>query len=308
MLILRWARTAIHRNWVWLLIVLCVSVVAGSMLQLRPEPAYTKATWIWNARILPAHTEEIVAFAKQNEINLIYVHVEPTTVSPQVYRDFIRTAKRASIQVEALGGDPNWALAANRGSIGDLVSWVKAFNHSAKPDERFQGIHVDIEPYLLAEWKKDQDAVVEQWMKNVVYLVAETKKDSDLLVGADLPFWIDSVIVPGEKEKVSNWMVERLDSITLMAYRNHAMGQNGIIDIVHRVVADADSRKSGSVVVGVNILESKEGANTSFHADGTVEMEKQLAILQEELAKNPSFAGSAIHDYESWLHASKREE
>lgn len=308
MLIPRWARTGIHQSWVWLLVAICVSIVVMILLQLRSSPTYIKATWIWDASIISSQTEEIIAFAEQNDINLIYLHIEPTTIRPQDYRTFIQTASRSSIRVEALAGDPNWALTANRDSISDLISWVKAYNRTAKPQERFLGIHVDIEPYLLAEWKKDQDAVVKQWMKNVVYLIAETKKDSSLLVSADLPFWIDTVTVPGESEKVSNWMVERLDSVTLMAYRNHAKGPNGIVDIVHQIVADANARKSGSVVVGVNILESNEGANVSFHQDGTAEMESQLAILQDELADNPAFAGSAVHDYESWLHASRREE
>ncbi len=308
MLIPRWARTGIRQSWVWLLAAISVSIVVLIMLQLRPSPAHVKATWIWDARIITEQSEEIIAFAKQNEINLIYLHIEPTTIRPQDYRTFIQAASRASIRVEALGGDPNWAYVANRESISELISWVKAYNRSAKAEEQFRGIHVDIEPYLLPEWKKDQDAVVKQWMKNVVYLVAETKKDSDLRVGADLPFWIDSVHVPGESEKVSNWMVERLDSITLMAYRNHANGPNGIVDIVHKIVADANALKSDSVVVGVNILESDEGDNVSFHQDGTAEMENQLAILEDELANNPAFAGSAIHDYESWLHASRREE
>jgi len=308
MLIARWAQAGIRHYRVGLLIAICVAGIVWMMLNSRTPHSYTRATWIWDARIISEQTEEIVAFAMQNDINLIYLHIEPTTVPPHDYRAFIQAASGSSIRVEALGGDPNWAMEANRVSIGEFIAWVKAFNRSAKPDERFRGIHVDIEPYLLAEWKKDQETIVQQWMKNVVYLQAETKKDTDLTVSADLPFWIDSVNVPGESKKMSNWMVERLDSITLMAYRNRAQGPNGIVDIVHKIVADANERKNGSVVVGVNILESAEGANVSFHKEGAAEMENQLAILQEELAGEPAFAGSAIHDYESWRHASRREE
>jgi len=80
------------------------------------------------------------------------------------------------------------------------------------------------------------------------------------------------------------------------------------VDIVESTVAAANSEKKASVIVGVNILESSEGGNVSFHEEGTQEMKQQLVILQEELAGNPAFAGSAIHDYESWKHATQREE
>ncbi|ASJ52410.1 hypothetical protein BP422_01955 [Brevibacillus formosus] len=295
-------------SWLWiaLLLVTVASIIMLSLANTRSP--LTKATWIWDAKQMETQTDEMIEFAEKNEINLIYLHVEPAAVAPQMYRTFIEKANQAGIKVEALGGDPNWALTANRQSIDDLISWVKAFNRSAKPDERFSGIHVDIEPYLLPAWKEDQTEIVRQWLKNVSYLAAETKKDTDLAVGADLPFWIDSVNVPGSDEKVSNWMVQRLDSITLMAYRNQALGQNGIVEIVEKIVDDANVRKKGSVIVGVNIMETMEGAHVSFYEEGTEEMNNQLAILQEELSNNPAFAGSAIHDYESWKHASQREE
>lgn len=289
-------------KWVGLSLLICV--ILAVVITLANRSSLTKATWIWDAQLITSQAEEIVAFAEKNEINLIYLHVEPIEVSPEAYRTFIRAANRANIQVEALGGDPQWAFTANRDSIAELIAWVKAFNNTAKADERFHGIHVDIEPYLLPEWKKNQADVVGQWMKNVTYLVAETKKDTKLRVGADLPFWIDAVPVPGQKEKVSNWMLQRLDSITLMAYRNHTKGPNGIVDIVDQILKDANTRKKESVIVGVNILESTEGNNVSFHGIGTEEMNNQLVILQEELSSHPAFAGSAIHDYESWKHAS----
>ncbi|MGG1660096.1 hypothetical protein [Brevibacillus sp. NRS-1366] len=295
-------------SWLWIGLSLFLAASIAMLLLMNNRPSFTTATWIWDAKLISSQTEEIVAFAQENNINLIYLHIEPTRVSPQAYQTFIKVANQAKIKVEALGGDPNWAYTANRQSISDLISWVKAYNQGARADERFSGIHVDIEPYLLADWKKDQETIVNQWLKNVDYLLAETKKDAKLQVSADLPYWIDTVEVPGDSEKVSNWMLQRLDSITLMAYRNHAKGHNGIVDIVKKTMEAANTEKRASVIVGVNILESSEGKNVSFHAEGTQEMKQQLVILQDELSGNPAFAGSAIHDYESWKHVTQREE
>ncbi|MDH4618238.1 hypothetical protein [Brevibacillus sp. AY1] len=299
-------RTSLRKKRLWLPLLLTLLLIFLSVVAQRPT--LTKATWIWDAQLIASQPEEIVAFAKQNQINLIYLQIKPVEISPRDYRTFNRLASRAGIKVEALSGDPNWVFTRNRDSIGDLIAWVKAFNNRAAEDERFQGIHVDIEPYLLPEWKKERDGVVLQWMKNMEYLVAETKKDTSLLVSADLPFWIDSVHVPGTQEPLSSWMLQRLDSITLMAYRNFADGPNGILSIVEKIVDDANDQKQRSVVVGVNILDSGEGAHVSFHERGTEEMMSELAILHRALADNPGYGGSAIHDYESWKQVSQREE
>ncbi|MGO0060100.1 hypothetical protein ACTID9_08845 [Brevibacillus fluminis] len=283
-------------------VLLLLSAVAFSLDKDKPV---TTATWIWDATIITDQADDVIAFAKENGVNLIYLHIEQNKIAPDQYRSFIKAAGQAGIKVDALGGDRNWALTDNQGNIASFISWVKDYNSRAAEAERFQGIHVDIEPYLLSRWEKHKDDVIEQWMENMAFVVSETKKEPGLTVSADLPFWIDTLKVPGESEKVSSWMLDRLDSITLMAYRNYAEGPNGIVDITQRVLADANDRKKASVIVGVNILESKEGDNVSFHKQGTTEMERELSILQDALAQSPSFAGYAVHDYKSWRQASE---
>lgn len=293
---------------IWLPLLLCLLSLTLTLLMINQSPPLTRATWIWNAKLIVSQPEEIVAFAKEHQINRIYLQIKPIDIPPQAYRSFIGLASRAGIGVEALSGDPHWVFTRNQESIASLIAWVKAFNNQAPENERFQGIHVDIEPYLLPEWEQDRENIVRQWMENIEFLVAETKKDTDLLVSADLPFWIDSVQVPGDADKLSNWMLQRLDSITLMAYRNYADGPNGILSIVQRIVDDANEQKQRSVIVGVNILNSGEGPHVSFHESGTEEMANQLAVLHRALSQHPAFGGSAVHDYESWKQVSQREE
>lgn len=163
---------------------------------------FITATWIWDAKLIAQQKDDMISFAKTNGINLIYLHIEQDAISPQQYRFFIRTATRERIKVDALGGDPNWALAANQASIGNFIAWVKNYN---------------------------------------------------------------------------------------------------------KIIDDANRQQKASIIVGVNILESNEGDYVSFHKQGTEQMKKELAILQEELAKYPAFAGSAVHDYKSWRLSSKQE-
>ena len=47
-----------------------------------------------------------------------------------------------------MGGHPIWALEENRPRMMRLVNYVKNYNRAVEGNERFHGIHLDIEPYV----------------------------------------------------------------------------------------------------------------------------------------------------------------
>ncbi|OXM86277.1 hypothetical protein [Paenibacillus rigui] len=266
--------------------------------KLRTVPAY-KATWIWNAERIAKEKDDIISFTKQNGINLIYLHIDQKTVKREAYSSFIKEANAAGIQVDALAGDPLWSLAENQNSIKDYVSWVHDYNQSVKEEERFHGIHADIEFYALADWNDNKDKIIKQWMTNMELFVSESRKDRKLKVSGDVPFWIHDITIPGSSESLNDWIINRLDHVTLMSYRDKAEGTNSILEIIQPIFNDARA-KGKKVVVGVNLLKSSEGVGTTFQEEGLDEMKRQLSILQDKLGTNSLFAGIAIHDYESW--------
>jgi hypothetical protein len=296
-----WLERSVDRWLLWAVPLLLCTAAALWFLFFQNTPA-TVATWIWETRRALDEKEEVLAFAKTNGINLLYLYIDQS-VAPEQYRSFIKSARQAGMKVEALGGDPYWALKANRESIRSFIQWVKTYNETAKEEERFHGIHVDIEPHLLPKWKEEQAAIIKQWVENIDYFVKETKKDPNLVTGADLPFWIDELTIPGEAKRVSDWMMERLDSITIMAYRDFARGPNGILDIVETLFERAEDRQKASVLVAVNIRKTQEAEHVSFHGKGLAKMEQELAVVQAELDSYSAFAGYAVHDYASWRRA-----
>ncbi|MGN7763075.1 hypothetical protein ACTJKB_16615 [Paenibacillus sp. 22594] len=267
-------------------------------------PALIKSTWIWNPEIISKEADDIVAFSKQNGINLIYLHIDQKSITQEAYRSFIQKAGAAGIQVDALAGDPLWSLPENQKSIQTFVDWVQDYNQSVNKEERFHGIHVDIEFYTLAHWDDHKEEITKQWMTNIELLVKETKKDQKLEVSADVPFWINELMIPGTTETLSKWLIHRMDHITLMSYRDHAEGTNSIMEIVTPIFNEAGA-EDNKVVVGVNLLKSSEGNDTTFHEEGLDEMERQLTILKEKLKKYSLYKGIAIHDYDSWRELAK---
>lgn len=265
--------------------------------------AQQKGTWIWDAPRIVEQGKETLAFAKQNDVTHIYLYID-NKVAPSDYARFIREARKDGIQVEALGGDPSWGRKEKRIFIQDFLEWVGSYNMNVKKEEQFSGIHLDIEPYLLPEWEKDQEQVVREWFSNMEYVAKETSLWESIHVSVDLPFWIDRVQVPGyEKYAASTWMLKRFDTVVLMDYRDAAKGNDGIISNALAVLHEATSMENKSVIVGVEMAKTTEGNHTSFYEEGHRKMNEELELSRDELKKFRAFKGVAIHGFSEWVRS-----
>jgi len=265
-----------------------------------PTPAPTvEATWVWNTWHIVTEKDQLLQFAKSNGVNLIYLQViQDGEITTEQYRTFIREAGLNGIEVQALDGRPEWSKVENRYHITNLVNWVKQYNASVAASERFSGIHLDVEPYILPEWSTNRDAVVTQWMDTVKMFIPQLA-GSGLKATSDIPSWLDHVAVPNNGGTLSRFMITQYDQVTLMAYRDVALGTDGINEIVKNELAEANLLGK-KLIVGVNIIQDPEGDFVSFAEEGKAEMERQLAIVYSTYKYNAAFAGHAVHDYSSW--------
>ncbi len=263
------------------------------------QKSYEKVTWIWDLEELNESDEDLISFAKKQGVNLVYLHVSLEEFEKEKVQSFIEKAAEEEIKVYALGGDPYWALTKNQDSLDEFVSIVKNYNRQVSEEERFQGIHVDIEPYLLPKWKSDQEDVINQWLDNMNHLTKQVKSDVELNISGDFPFWIYKVQIPGEDRNVGEWMISKLDSITIMAYRDFAEGKNGIKSISSPLIEQAANHNK-SVVIGVNVIKTNEGSHTTFYDTPPSVMKQELNQLENHFAGHPGFGGIAVHDYRSW--------
>ncbi|GIO99772.1 hypothetical protein J14TS5_48580 [Paenibacillus lautus] len=256
-----------------------------------------KGTWIWDSYILKQDQDKIISFARIKGLTEIYLQVD-RDIDPAIYEGFIRKAKSEGIQVEALEGRPEWAYRSKQEDIQKFIAWVKTYNASVGPEASFSGLHFDIEPYALSEWTKDNKTILESWMDNLRLIEKETK-GSGLNIAIDVPFWLNSINVPGKDYSMSAWMLEKFDCLVIMNYRNHALGSNGIVENAQAILREASTLKK-KVVVAVETLESKEGPRVSFYSMSSEVMEKELQSAHNQLAHYASYAGFAIHDFKSW--------
>ncbi|UMV46796.1 hypothetical protein LMZ02_25515 [Paenibacillus macerans] len=284
---------------------LAVIVIGGVLLMLAvvltlvflpandPQP---KATWIWDTAQIEQRPEEIVDFAEREDVKVIFLQIGGG-VGNDSYRRFISLAASHGIEVHALNGHPEWALREQRREGDDFLNWVAVYNRGVSPEERFKGVQFDVEPYLLKTWTKERESIVEQWMEGI-RAWTETAKYNNLQIGAAVPFWLDEIDHPSKSVPLplGNWMVDRFDYLAIMAYRDTA-GRS--YELARTTLSEADRQKK-QVWVGVELGESTEGPGVSFHGQPLASLNREMKQLEKLGGRHASFAGVAVHSYESW--------
>ncbi len=260
------------------------AALAFAAVPAAATPSAPRGMWVWAG---PDH--DAIGFAQTKGVDTLYVNAVPGFSASAAHADFISAAHAAGIAVHALGGDPTWAT-SNSDDFHAWVDEVVAYGG-------FDGIHADVEPYLLPEWSSRNSRVVRQYLRSL--------KDARARAGAlDLhvavPFWFDD---PAYATRKGATLVERVldtvDGIVVMAYRDHAEGPDGIVELAATEVALATAEGKPAVVA---VETAPAGLDKiSFAEEGESVMEHELALVRAAFAGQRGFAGEAVHYYGSWL-------
>ncbi|RCX16999.1 hypothetical protein DFP94_11060 [Fontibacillus phaseoli] len=261
-----------------------------------------KTTWLWHTQLIKTSPAEILDFSESQHIGIIYLQIS-SKVDLDSYRTFIRQARSKQIEVHALNGAPDWALSTSRPKLDSFMKWIVDYQKTAAPEEMLAGIHVDIEPYLLPEWKTDWSGLVTQWQENIDALVQQAEA-ANLPISAALPFWLNNYKVPGSDQTLSSWMISRFESVTLMSYRDQA---KAIYDTAKNELLEGE-RLNKKVYTGVETKPSSEGNFITFYEEGNAVLNEQLLQLEQLASAHASFEGIAVHDLVGWMDLVKRDE
>ncbi|MDU4698073.1 MAG: Ig-like domain-containing protein [Paenibacillus sp.] len=295
-----------------------------------------RAMWIWekaayNLFLNPGSRAALQAFADDtatfgsDPITTFYIGVFPyggvdiLEEAPDKVRDFVSWAHVNGYQVHACiagGTTPPYmgALAPYHEYAVREIEKVINYNIAAAPNERFDGVNVDIEPYILPEFNAEKPSVQLQYL-DVLQKMIDRRNTAgiDLPFGPAIPRWFDSS--DGAKEITWNgqtkWLSEHVqdlsDYISIMDYRDVADGGVGIIAQAQGELSYANAiGKPNSVVVGVETLDiasSGDPETITFREEGRMYMEAELDKVYASFQGDPAFAGIAMHHYDSirWL-------
>jgi hypothetical protein len=290
--------------------------------QNKPE----NGTWLWTPilEITPDYANKIIQGAKNNGINSIYLSVDSyldiysmqNTIEKDQQRklfddileNFISSAHKNGIEVDAEAGWRNWAEDGNVYKPLAVIHHIIEFNKTAK--EKFRGFQYDVEPYLLSSYEENKGVVLSNYL-NLIDDTVTALDSTNLELSVVIPEFYDGednytpkINYKGENGSTFDHLLRILDrrqnsNIIIMAYRNFSDGINGSIDIASTEVSKADNYNT-KIIIAEESGEVNPSFVTFFQTSKSY-YKKQMLNVEKAFFGNKSFGGIANHYINSYL-------
>ncbi|HEU5361225.1 MAG TPA: hypothetical protein VFU42_08725, partial [Candidatus Deferrimicrobiaceae bacterium] len=251
-----------------------------------------RAMWVWEPLPLllkPARRADFFRFCKRERIGRVWLQIPIRIVRPPgtggyalpspgeefdveishpaELRSFLSDAHGQGIRVEALDGAPEYAAKRYHRVVLAVVDAVIAFNRGSPPDDRFDGVHFDIEPYLLIGWhvRELREPILAEFLELNLECLRRIRSQSEMTYGIDIPFWwqspdpetgeaIAAVAFRGARKAASFHLIDRLDFVGVMNYRNAADGADGMLAHGLELLESAEKSRKARLYMGVETI------------------------------------------------------
>ncbi|WP_010283030.1 CBM96 family carbohydrate-binding protein [Bacillus timonensis] len=291
-----------------------------------------RAMWIWESEsykllLNPNSRNVLDAFANDTEtfdsdpVTTLYLAVGPYAGmdviedAPEKLRDFIKWAHNKGYQVHACisgGTSPPYMGAYevyHDFAIREMERVIN-YNLASEDEEGFDGINVDIEPYISEDFKTKYPTLQIQYLDGLQKMINRRNVAGiNLPFGPAIPKWYDTseqtkeITWNGSTKWLSEHVQDISDYISIMDYRDTADGSAGIIAGAQGEMDYAEAiGKQNSVVVGVETLDianSGDPEAITFREEGREYMEGELDKVYSAFGNNSYFGGIAVHHYDS---------
>jgi hypothetical protein len=250
---------------------------------LTAMPAKTRAMWLWDDK--PA--ADVVTWAVAQGVSEIFVYVAPSVLTNGDLgrlQELKQRADAAKIKLMALGGEPSWTTAH-----APALAWQKTVVTTGI----FDGVHLDVEPYLLPAWTSDLQATEAAYLK----LLDKMRAGSTLRLDADVPFWFGQY--KAGKANLADEVLKRVDGVTVMSYRDTGTGPNSMLAVSQDWLARG-ATAGKRVRLGAETSELPDCAHCTFAEEGAAKMQQELAKVDAATRRTAAFGGIAIHRYGAW--------
>src|SRR3984885_9069157 len=196
----------------------------------EPAPRLVHGLWVWKSPDVlhaPQGAERLRDFCKSQGINEIYVSYSAATAPGEEddFKHLIGLMHRAEIRVEALlsstdADEPG----KHRDKLLDRVNQVVEFNRS-HPNNRFDGIHLDIEPQQRPENKGPGNLRFLPELADAFRAVRATAEPAGLTVNAD----IQNKLLKGDASQ-RKMLLSAVPRLTLMMYELSSPGDGESVE------------------------------------------------------------------------------
>lgn len=282
----------------------------------REDPRASRAVWIWEEesfRLLedPVFRDKAIDFLRDRHVDRVFLYADAykgrnlVRDKPELYRSVVRELRGCGIDVQALLGSyflktETYVLPEKQKEARAMLRRVINYNDTSAREERFSGVHFDIEPHMLDEWKDHRRRLsllylerIDEWMT--------IARGSGLEVSAAIPFWLDRYELTwrGKRRPMNEHVQSVLDTVVLMDYRDQAEGSDGIIAHA-KTELDWAAVNGRRVMIGLETGDS-EPSKVTFLQEGSAALEREMAKTERAFAGTGAFTGFVIHHLDTWM-------
>lgn len=295
---------------------------------------HTNAIWAWQdpTRASQSDLTELAEFMRLHQLNAIYVSTDryaelaDGAMTPQkteqkkqlddALERYVSTLGKDNIKVYAMAGDVNWSNLPEWKYPLTILKSVEDYNDSHS-HAQLAGVEFDIESYNqqgFAESSMDaKSLVLGDYLSMVDALSGQVEhyigqSPHKLELGFAIPYWFDDEngnIPPVTfQEKTGPTLYHLMDrlnrlpasNVVVMAYRNAAKGNDGVIFHARTEVEYASSRASNVKVLIGQETTDVQPAKITYYGQSATEMSNQIALIDQTFKDSSAYSGVAIND------------
>jgi hypothetical protein len=301
--------------------IICLLATALAMpVYLHAAPAKSLGMWVWleSAYSTDEARQKLVRFCVEHQINHLDVYVtmcgdkeKPIVQNAEALRNLIVLAGMHNITTAALRGNPEMFFWQNDEQALWELRAIIAFYETLPPDNLFEGIKYDVEPYRTKEWEAGGESRKKVMFDYLTFLRKARdllhKEEPCLWLAADTPFWWDKdafvMEFEGKTKRFSEHVQDLTDFIVVMSYRRSV---EKVMDCV--VNERRYAREINKVIfLSLETVKLKQDPYISFWGLTIREFWNAVSQLLEIAKTDPATGGVVIHCYRSFIEKSLKE-
>ena len=259
-------------------------------------------SWVWNVSYYVVNPNELFQFCRKNHVTELYFSIN-RDVTDARYKELIQYGASCGIRAAVLSGGPDWILSEKSSYFREYLDRVDSINALCGDGPRFYSLHLDVEPHVLPEVKRDG---MEPFISQFVDLIREARLQADkrgLQLEWDIPAWFGRFHDEENDCSLPETIFRYCDAVGVMAYSDSAEGQ------CRAVMPNVEvAKKTGKhLMIGcetMNLDEARrEDGNCaiSYFEEGKNYMYRCLNTIMHRVEETYDAFGFAIHDAQRWI-------
>lgn len=297
----------------------------------------TNAVWDWSNvnNKTDADIQQAASFLYMHQINTVFVDIssyadiaqnkdaqskaaQTKSLSASIQR-YIKGMSGRNIKVFAAAGNTDWSQPDQQHIPLAIQQFV--FDYNQTHNQKFAGLEFDIESYNQSHFTDasftEKGLVLTDFLDTVDKIASRQEQhnkatgDTNFELGFAIPYWYDN---ENENIKSVDWkdktgptlyhILDRLNqlpktNVVVMAYRNAALGNDGMVYHARTEVDYATSKAPHvNVLIGVEVNDV-EPAKITFYGKSYTELSSEVKLLSQQF-ENTSFHGITINDLDGY--------